>query len=116
VCAEPTSPAPWHLGELPSLHLTGDEADALIHLLNHTAAALSFYERGDAAIGAHGRAAQLLEVARELGRRTDRGFGEAVRALPHQQARRLFEATWGEPFDAYLARMERADREAGHAR
>jgi hypothetical protein len=116
VSAEPTSPTPRHLGELPSLHLTRDEANALIHLLNHTAAALNFYERLDAGIGARARAEQLLEVSRELGRRTDQGFGEAVRALPHRQARRLFEATWGERFDAYLARMERADREAGHER
>jgi hypothetical protein len=39
-----------------------------------------------------------------------------VRALPHQQAKRLFEATWGEPFDPYLARMERENREGGHER
>ncbi len=114
--AEPTSPTPQHMGELPSLHLTRDEADALIHVLNHTAAALNFYERDNTGIGSHGRAEQLLEVSRELGRRTDQGFGEAVRALPHEQATRLFEATWGEPFDTYLARMEREDREGGHER
>jgi hypothetical protein len=116
VSAEPTSPTPRHLGELPSLHLTRDEANALIHVLDYTAAALNFYERVDTGIGAHARAEQLLEVAGELGRRTGQGFGEAVRALPHQQARRLFEATWGERFDAALARMERADREVGHER
>jgi len=116
VSAEPTSPTPRHLGELPSLHLTRDEANALIHVLDYTAAALSFYERVDTGTRAHARAEELLEVSRELGRRTDQGFGEAVRALPHQQARRLFEATWGERFDAALARMQQTDREAGHER
>ena len=114
--AEPTTPTPRHLGELSSLHLTRDEANALVHLLNHTAAALNFYERGDSGLGSQGRAEQLLEVSRELGRRADEGFREAVRALPVEQATRLFEATWGEPFDTYLARVEREDREAGHER
>jgi hypothetical protein len=114
--AEPASPTPWHLGELPSLHLSRDEADALIHVLTYTAATLNFYERGDTGIGSQARAEQLLEITRELGRRADDGYRQAAQALPYEQHQWLFEATFGEPLEASLARMERQDREAGHER
>src|SRR6266545_2651600 len=101
--ATPPTPAPRHFGELPSLHLSRDEADALIHVLDSTAGALRFYER-DGATSPYDRSEQLLEVSRELSQRTSQGYSEAVRALPTEQAKRLYEASYGERFDTALAR------------
>ena len=111
--AEPTSPTPRCLGELPSLHLNRDEADGLVHLLTNIAAWLGFYEERAATSSSHARAEQLREVARELSRRANEGYRQAAQALPFEQHERLFEATWGERLDAYLTRTERERGERG---
>ncbi len=109
------TPNPRRMGELPSLHLTRDEANALIRVLDSVAGGLSFHER-DGATSPYDRVEQLLEISHELRQRTDQGHREAVRALPLEQAERLFEVTYGESWRTSLARSEREHREGGHER
>lgn len=106
---------PRHLGELPSLHLTHDEAAALSRVLAFTTGVLSARE-GEEIDPQLLRSEELREIVRELDRRTSQGHREAVGALPPEQLERLFEATYGERLDAYRARIERERGEGGHER
>lgn len=104
--------APRHLDDLPSLHLTRAEAEALSQLLSFTAGVLGARE-GEGGDPWLQRSEELREIARELDRRTRQGHSEAMEALSAEQAERLFEATYGQPLHPDRARTA-AQRREGH--